>query len=51
MSAVLDTHGHAHHGDHSHHPSGIMRWITTTNHKDIGTMPSKRTGISCSTIY
>ena len=24
--------------DHSHTPSGIMRWITTTNHKDIGTM-------------
>ena len=26
------------HDDHSHTPSGIMRWITTTNHKDIGTM-------------
>jgi cytochrome c oxidase subunit 1 len=39
MSAVLDSHGHAHHGDeHGHHPSGLMRWITTTNHKDIGTM-------------
>ncbi len=26
------------HDDHAHHPTGIMRWITTTNHKDIGTM-------------
>src|SRR3954447_5346094 len=35
MSAVID-HGH----DHSHgsYPGGLMRWVTTTNHKDIGTM-------------
>ena len=28
------------HGDHAHghHPTGLMRWLTTTNHKDIGTM-------------
>ena len=44
MSAALDNHGHVHddghgHDDHhDHHPSGFMRWVKTTNHKDIGTM-------------
>ena len=26
------------HDEHAHHPTGIMRWVTTTNHKDIGTL-------------
>src|SRR5574338_29018 len=34
MAAVTPDHLHDH---HHHGPTGLMRWITTTNHKDIGT--------------
>ncbi|MBI3526299.1 MAG: cytochrome c oxidase subunit I [Betaproteobacteria bacterium] len=34
-NGLAEPHGHGH---GAHHPSGLMRWVTTTNHKDIGTM-------------
>ena len=39
MSAVVHDHAHDDHGHGHHGPyGGIMRWDTTTNHKDIGTL-------------
>src|SRR5690606_7917988 len=37
-STAIDTHADHHHGHSQGFLAWCMRWITTTNHKDIGTM-------------
>ncbi|MBT7648103.1 MAG: cytochrome c oxidase subunit I, partial [Rhodospirillaceae bacterium] len=35
---MSESHAHAHDDHHDHHPTGFLRYLYSTNHKDIGTM-------------
>jgi cytochrome c oxidase subunit 1 len=38
MASIPHGTEHGHDDHHDHHPTGLMRYVTTTNHKDIGSM-------------
>ncbi|HTJ94231.1 MAG TPA: cytochrome c oxidase subunit I [Pararobbsia sp.] len=37
-TTAFESHGHTDHHDHGKAATGLLRWVTTTNHKEIGTL-------------